>query len=215
VTPPETASKPTYHHGNLPEALRRAAIDLAREGKLGSLSLRAVARQAGVSAAAPYRHFASREALLAAIAAEGYRMRTAATHAALLSLAGRPLEQFLEAGVQYVIFAHEHPGHYAIMSAPEIADTSGYPMLHEASVESSSILMQSIRNCQAAGLLAQADAHDIAAAAWASVHGLAALISSGQLATLGFDLDSPEAVARRVTRILVSNLMGQADPSKF
>jgi AcrR family transcriptional regulator len=206
VAPSESASKPAYHHGNLPEALRRAAIDLAQEGKLGSLSLRAVARHAGVSAAAPYRHYASREALLASIAAEGYRMRTAATHAALLPLEGQYLEQFLEAGVQYVVFAHKHPGHYAIMSAPEIADTSCYPQLYEASLESSHILMQSIRNCQAEGLLAQADAHEIAAAAWASVHGLTSLISSGQLATLGFNLGAPEAIARRVTRILVSNL---------
>ncbi len=210
VTSPETVSKPAYHHGNLPDALCRAAVELAREGKLGSLSLRAVARHAGVSAAAPYRHFASREALLATIAAEGYRMRTTATHAALLPLEGQYLEQFLEAGVQYVVFAHKHPGHYAIMSAPEIADTSGYPDLHEASVESSLVLMQSIRNCQAKGLLAEADAHEIAAAAWSSVHGLTALIRSGQLATLGFDLEAPEAVARRVTRILVSNLAAPA-----
>lgn len=202
----EATPKPAYHHGNLPEALKRAAIELVVEGQLASLSLRAVARRAGVSPAAPYRHFPSREALLASIAADGYRMRSEATMAAVAPLASEPLEQFLEAGVQYVLFAHQHPGHYAIMSAPEIADSREYPELHKTSAESSQILMQSIRNCQAQGFMTNSDAHDVAAAAWASVHGLAALISSGQLATLGFDLDSPEAVARRVTRILVNNL---------
>lgn len=199
-------AKPSYHHGNLPEALRRAAIELANQGKLGSLSLRAVARQAGVSAAAPYRHYPSREALLAAVAAEGYDMRNATTRAALVPLEGESIEQFLEAGVQYVLFAHNHPGHYTIMSSPEIADPTGYPDLREASTASSQILMDTVRACQLEGLLADADARDIAAAAWASVHGLAALISSGQLATLGFDLEAPEDIARRVTRILVASL---------
>lgn len=208
----EPSAKATYHHGNLPEALRQAAIELASQGKLGGLSLRAVARQAGVSAGAPYRHYASREALLAAVAAEGYRLRSAATRSALLPLAGSPLEEFLEAGVQYVLFAQSHPGHYAIMSAPEVADPRSFPELREASADSSQILMDCIRHCQDADLLAPAEARDIAAAAWASVHGLAVLISSGQLATLGFDLDAPEAIARRVTRILVANFSVSASP---
>ncbi|MCP4444949.1 MAG: TetR/AcrR family transcriptional regulator [Myxococcales bacterium] len=205
------AAKSTYHHGNLPEALMAAAISLASEGQLASLSLRAVARRAGVSPAAPYRHFASREALLAAIAAEGYQMRSRATTAAMAPLDGQAIEQFLETGVQYVLFAHEHAGHYAIMSAPELADPHGYPELHKASVESSLILMESIRTCQAQGLMTHADAREVAAAAWASVHGLAVLISNGQLATLGFDLSSPEDIARRVARILVGNLMGSVE----
>ena len=207
----ETPSKPSYHHGNLPQALQCAALALVSEGQLGSLSLRAVARRAGVSAAAPYRHFASREALLAAIASEGYRMRNRATRTAIAPLQGQPIEQFLEAGVQYVLFANDHPGYYAIMSAPEIATTHAHPELHEASAESSDILMESIRNCQAEGFMAHAEARDIAAAAWASVHGLAALISTGQLAALGFELNSPEVVARRVTRILVGNFLNADD----
>src|SRR5258706_536372 len=66
-------SKATYHHGNLRPALARAAMELLEESGETALSLRAVARRAGVSPAAPYRHYADREALVSAIAAVGYR----------------------------------------------------------------------------------------------------------------------------------------------
>src|ERR1700722_11988930 len=78
-------SKATYHHGNLRTALVRAAMELLEENGESALSLRAVARRAGVSAAAPYRHYADREALISAVAAVGYEelaQRLAAAHPA-------------------------------------------------------------------------------------------------------------------------------------
>src|ERR1700682_5847211 len=68
-----SGSKAAYHHGDLRAACVRAAMELLEEGGQTSLSLRAVARRAGVSPAAPYRHFADREALVSAVAAGGYR----------------------------------------------------------------------------------------------------------------------------------------------
>src|ERR1700738_3072727 len=76
-------SKAAYHHGDLRAACVRAAMELLEEGSPTSLSLRAVARRAGVSPAAPYRHFADREALVSVVAAVGYRElaeRLAAAH---------------------------------------------------------------------------------------------------------------------------------------
>src|SRR5260221_14141825 len=78
-------SSDSYHHGDLPAALLRAAIELLEESGETELSLRAVARRAGVSPAAPYRHYADREALISAVAAVGYRElaeRLAAAHPA-------------------------------------------------------------------------------------------------------------------------------------
>src|ERR1700738_3378341 len=66
-------SSDSYHHGDLPAALLRAAMELLEQGGATELSLRAVARHAGVSAAAPYRHYADRNALLSAVSAMGYR----------------------------------------------------------------------------------------------------------------------------------------------
>ena len=186
--------------------MKRAALDEVAEGDLASLSLRRVAKRAGVSPTAPYRHFKSRDALLAAVAADGFRERTRLTREAIHSLADRPLERFLEAGVRYVLFAHEHPAYYAIMTAPELIDTMPYPELAEAAAESGAILMSAIRDSQHAGLLQEGDPRDIAAAAWASVHGLASLISTGQLKTLGYELDDVEALARRITGTLVRQI---------
>src|ERR1700739_1845042 len=100
-----SASKATYHHGDLRSALVSAALELLEEGGETALSLRAVARRAGVSPAAPYRHYEDREALVSAVAAVGYRElaeRLGAAHPA----PSTP-EQLADVAVAYVQFALE------------------------------------------------------------------------------------------------------------
>jgi AcrR family transcriptional regulator len=189
----------SYHHGNLSEALVKAALQLIEADELGKLSLRAVARHAGVSAAAPYRHFESREALLAAIATQGLRMRTEAMQSALAVCGDDPMARLLEVGVAFVLFAHEHPAHYAVMTSPELIDDSDYPELAAAGAESMGILMQAIRDGQQAGGIAAGEVRELAAAAWASVHGLASLLATGQLRHLRFDDEDVEDLTRRIT----------------
>src|ERR1700716_351231 len=106
-------SKTTYHHGNLRPALVRAAMELLEEGGEAALSLRAVARRAGVSPAAPYRHFPDREALVSAVAAQGYRElaeRLAAAHPAPATP-----EDLADVAVAYVQFALAHPALFRAM----------------------------------------------------------------------------------------------------
>src|SRR6202140_2872056 len=108
-----SASKATYHHGDLRAALVRAAIELLDERGETELSLRAVARRAGVSPAAPYRHYADREALVSAVAAVGYRElagRLAAAHPSPSSPA-----QLASVAVAYVEFALDRPALFRIM----------------------------------------------------------------------------------------------------
>ena len=103
----------TYHHGDLPAACLTAALELVEEGGATALSLRAVARRAGVSPAAPYRHYADREALVSAVATIGYRElaeRLAAAHPA----PSTP-EQLASVGVAYVEFALEQPALFRMM----------------------------------------------------------------------------------------------------
>src|SRR5882757_7557151 len=107
------ASKTTYHHGDLRAACLDAAMELLEEGGETALSLRAVARRAGVSPAAPYRHYADREALVSAVAAIGYRElaeRLAAVHPS----PSTP-EQLAAVAVAYVRFALERPALFRIM----------------------------------------------------------------------------------------------------
>src|ERR1700730_14074950 len=106
-------SKATYHHGNLRPALARAAMELLEESGETALSLRAVARRAGVSPAAPYRHYEDREALVSAIAALGYRELAEGLPA------GPPPpstpEQLASVAVAYVEFALKRPALFRIM----------------------------------------------------------------------------------------------------
>src|SRR6267143_2730049 len=90
-----------YHHGDLPRALLDAALRIVETQGTEALTLRAAARSAGVSQAAPYRHFTNKEAILAAVAEEGFRsLMTAIAHAAVL--ADSPLQRLRAVGLAYV-----------------------------------------------------------------------------------------------------------------
>jgi AcrR family transcriptional regulator len=113
--------KGSYHHGNLRRALIDAALGLIEKEGPASLSLREVARRAGVSTAAPYRHFPSREALLAAVAEEGFRLLGDEIRRAIAAHDDAP-RCLGEAGIAYVLFAAAHPSRYNVMLSPELAD---------------------------------------------------------------------------------------------
>src|SRR5208283_6146894 len=104
----------SYHHGNLKQALLEASLDLIRKAGPGAFTLREVARRAGVSHNAPYRHFRDKEELLAALAAEGFDRLTAAMTKAAESASGA-LDRFRMSGRGYVEFALRHPQHFAVM----------------------------------------------------------------------------------------------------
>src|ERR1700730_16243005 len=103
----------TYHHGDLRAACLSAALELLEEGGATALSLRAVARRAGVSPAAPYRHYADRESLVSAVAAVGYRALAARFAGA--APPPSPPEQLARVAIAYVQFALERPALFRIM----------------------------------------------------------------------------------------------------
>lgn len=178
------AASSTYHHGDLPAALVRAAMELLEEGGSSALSLRAAARRAGVSTAAPYRHFADRNALLSAVAAVGYlelAQQLAAAHPD-----PRTADDFAALAIAYVRFALRRPGLFRVMFA-EPCDTTS-PERVDA-VDAIRVYLE--------GIVAQAFPHTdpeaAATATWALVHGLAFLHLDGKL-----DTSSPEAVDARI-----------------
>jgi AcrR family transcriptional regulator len=179
------ATKATYHHGDLRAACVRAAVELLEEGGQSALSLRAVARRAGVSAAAPYRHYADREALVSAVAAVGYRelaARLAAAHPA----PSTP-EQLASVAVAYVKFAIERPALFRIMFG-EPCDRD-----NEERVAATAAVSAYLREIVARSFPG-ADAEALGTAIWALVHGLAFLHLDGKL-----DGSSPATAADRVT----------------
>ena len=175
-----------YHHGDLRPALLRAAVEAIGQVGPAAMSLREVARRAGVSHAAAAYHFGDKAGLLTAVAAQGYRMLTEELRRA--RDAGRG---FLEVGVAYVRFAVTHRAHFEVMYRPELYRPDD----------------ADVREARAAAAVflygtAAPDARRPAAgaAAWSLVHGLATLWLNGNLPEqLG---DDPEQITRLVARYL-------------
>ena len=166
-------SSPTrsYHHGDLrAQLLARAAELVARDGP-EAFSLRAVAVELGVSHTAPRHHFGDRRGVFTALATEGYELLGEALETAA------PLG-FAEVGAAYVLFAVGHPGHFAVMHAPDLVHRED-KALAAAAARTNRQLVQGVADA-APGTREQVAVK--AAAAWAMVHGLATLALSGALA---------------------------------
>src|ERR1700686_452365 len=103
-----------YHHGNLREALLQGAVRVIAESGPAAFTLREVARRTGVSHNAPYRHFRDKDALLAAVATEGFRKLTQAMRAAGAQPANA-LDKLKQSGLAYVHFAVRNPEHFTVM----------------------------------------------------------------------------------------------------
>lgn len=185
-----------YHHGNLREAiLDRARAIIADEG-VDALSLRAVASELKVSHAAPRHHFASKQALLTAIAAEGF-----ADLADRLAESRATDGSFLAAGVAYVRFALDQPAAFAVMFTPTLLDHAD-PALSEAAARALGLL-----HAGAAGHGSgdDPDAAGAALAGWSLAHGFAGLVLSGGLAQAGFAARGDDILAlaeRALSRIV-------------
>ncbi len=178
-------AKATYHHGDLRAALLSAAMELLEEHGETALSLRAVARRAGVSPAAPYRHYADREALVSAVAAVGYRELAEQLSAA--HPAPSTPDELASVATAYVRFALERPALFRIMFG-EPCDRD-----NDERVAATAAVSQYVRGI-VERTFPQADAEALATAIWALVHGLAFLYLDGKL-----DASTPAAVAERVT----------------
>ena len=168
-----------YHHGNLKQTLLQASLELLRQSGSGEFTLREVARRAGVSHNAPYRHFRSKEELLAALAAEGFDRLTAAMEKAAASASGA-LERWRASGRGYVEFALRYPQHFAVMfEIPWQYDL--YPQTQAAGGRAFGSLVHFVEACQTEGVLPPGDARQFALIAWSLVHGVAKLALSGRL----------------------------------
>jgi AcrR family transcriptional regulator len=175
-----------YHHGDLRATLLRAAVEAIGQAGPAAMSLREVARRAGVSHAAAAYHFGDKAGLLTAVAAQGYRMLTEELRNARDSGRG-----FLEVGVAYVRFAVSHRAHFEVMYRPELYRPDDAEIRHARA--GAAVLLYGTESPDAGQLAA-------GAAAWSLVHGLATLWLNGNLPPqLGTD---PEEITRRIARYL-------------
>jgi AcrR family transcriptional regulator len=174
-------SKTSYHHGDLKNALIAAGIDILSQEGIQALSLRKVAQRAGVSHAAPYAHYADKQALIAAIATEGYRRLYETLRAIVERHAGDPLRQLAEAAWAYAQFAQQDPAHFKITFSGVVEQQKQYPAFVEMSQQSFGVLVQIVADCQAAGILKPGPPDLLAVSVWGLVHGLVSLLLEDQI----------------------------------
>lgn len=173
-------SNAPYHHGDLAATLVQAAVDLLTEQGTPGVSLRAVARRAGVSHNAPYHHFGDRQGLLKAVAARGLGDMLAAMVAAR-DRADSSRQRLVDVGVSYVDFAIEHPAVFEIIFDPAVCDPRDPSPVTRPLIEANDeFLNTTVREAF------PAETPDdligaTAAAVWGMVHGLAVLVSAGHL----------------------------------
>lgn len=178
-----------YHHGDLRRALVEAALDLLARDGTEALGLRELARRVGVSAAAPYRHFRDRQALIQAVAAAGFQKFDAEVSGAKDGVA--PEDQFAAMAEAYVHFALVNPRLYRLMFSSELGKFEDPELRRAADAAYASLAVAAARE--------DPDAPGEAAiGAWAFVHGLSMLLLDGQL--LGVTPETADPLIRKLTR---------------
>lgn len=207
LTRPVTSKPPSsYHHGNLRQALIDATVVLVTEGGADNVTLRGAARLAGVSRTAPYRHFKDKRALLAGLAAEGFR-----AFEIVLSEASRrhedPGAKLQALGAAYVGFAVDRPAHFRVMFGAELGDKRKYPELMQAANHAFTHLLDAVESCRRAGMLRDVPAEELTLLAWSSLHGLANLVLDGQLRALGLEGHPPDSLATNLSAHLMAGLL--------
>jgi AcrR family transcriptional regulator len=166
-----------YHHGNLRRALIDGAVALFAQRGTFDFTFRELAREAGVTHNAPYRHFSGKADLLDAVRAEGFADLARACHAALSRASDDPRDRVRALGGAYVRFAIAHPHHFRLMlHNPFEGETP------EKNREAFQLLHDVIDEGRAKGALrADLTARELALAAWSLVHGFSSLMVAGQL----------------------------------
>ena len=194
--------RPSYHHGDLRQALLVAAKSIIAEAGIDNLSLRKLAERAGVSRTAPYHHFSGKNDLLCAIAAQGFRRR----HQSAMDTFDDPLmtqEQKFEKYIcGYVRFAADNPEEYELMfgrsiwkqenSTQELRDVA-YPCFQHQ--------VEMVRSWQEVGLISGDNALRTSQVIWGAVHGIAKLLIDG----IYTDAAQIEEVSQCAVKLFIRN----------
>ncbi|HEV7358673.1 MAG TPA: TetR/AcrR family transcriptional regulator, partial [Steroidobacteraceae bacterium] len=201
------ASKKTssYHHGALQTALIRAAREILESKGYEALTLRAAARRAGVSQAAPYNHFSDKAALLAAIAAQGFKEFAVAMRQEV-DAAVDPEARLNAAGIAYVAFATSNPGLFKLMFGSNVHQSSGDPDLDAARTSAYEVLRGAVHAVRVSGPGHPAPEELESLRSWALVHGLATMINEGTIA--------PGVYGASSSRELAAALLGSPQMEK-
>jgi AcrR family transcriptional regulator len=170
-----------YHHGDLKNALIQAGVEILSEEGVSGLTLRKVAKRAGVSHSAPYAHFRDRQSLIAAISTEGFRQLYDELDTVVSAHADDPKEQLVEAAWAYVQFAMNNTDTFKIMFSGVLEKEKDYPSFVDISGKTFERVLDIVRICQNAGILRLGPSELVAVSVWGQVHGIISLALEGQI----------------------------------
>ena len=197
-------ARTAYHHGDLHQQAHDQALAVLRLEGDGAISLRAIAKQIGVSAPALYRHYADRESLLAELAISGF----AALRQQLLSVEQHtPRAALIGIGLAYVAFAQSEPNLYRLMFGGRVLPKGAHPRLDQAGLGTFNVLQDTIARGQRAGYLKPAPLALMTATAWSLVHGLSQLTIDGHLP----NADAEPQLAEGITSLLLEGAIAHTD----
>lgn len=203
---PASETRASYHHGSLREELITASVALIEAEGVGAVSLRRVAREAGVSPGAPYHHFADRSGLLAAIAVRGSELLEVELRRARgeAPSALRALGALIET---YVRFARDHPAHLRLMLRPELSQPEKHPEAQVAGAGAIELLTQVVVDCQNDGVAPSGDPGPLMAMVWALAIGIVTLWLDGPLESRCVSLSTtPEELTAKITALVTGLL---------
>ena len=170
-----------YHHGDLKNELVRAGVDILTQEGIGTLSLRKVARHAGVSHSAPYAHFKDKQALLAAISSEGFRKLLAVMKSSAKEAGADPQRQLVACGRAYIIFAMREQAIFKVMFSGILEHEKKYPEFVEISQSTFKFLVKIVGACQRSNILRPGPTELLAVTIWSQVHGIVSLALEKQI----------------------------------
>jgi AcrR family transcriptional regulator len=196
-----------YHHGDLRRVLIDAALKLAEEGGLEQISVREAARRAGVSPGAPFRHFASRDALMTAVAEEAQRRFRVEIEAALAEApADDPLKRFRNFGLAYLRWAMRNPAHFEIISTGRYFDLNSAGELARDNAELIAMTERTLSEAAARGQLRALDLKDVKIAGRALVYGFARMNIDRHFPRWGVGSDAIERTAEAVLDLFIQGI---------
>jgi AcrR family transcriptional regulator len=201
-----------YHHGDLRQALIDAALELVREGGGAAVSVREAARRAGVSAGAPFRHFPTRSALMAAVAEESMRRFKSEIDTALAQApAAHPLERLRAIARAYLHWALRNPAYFEVHSTQRLFDFDRATSLHKDDNEIREATSKTVKDAADAGLLRFDDLGLVQLAGRAMVYGFARMKIDGHFARWGIPEGEAERIGDAVADLFIAAIAQDPD----
>ena len=196
-----------YHHGDLRKALIDVSLEWVREHGADALSLRQVAREAGVSSGAPYKHFANKEELLSAVAARAIEEQLEHQREAVAQAGDSPLARFRAQGVSAVVWSAANPELFRLLNRPSVRGPNRSPEMEALMQTSYRAFGEGLGAAMEAGQIDPSSPEVVALAAQALTYGLSRMFVDGHLEEMGVTTTQAEMLAVAVTGVLGAGIV--------